>query len=353
MANTVIGLFPNESDVQRVMDDLTQHGFSRREINRHDKVDADLRNWLEDQGVPAREAEDYVVGIRNGGKLVVLEASDDRAEEAVRIMRRHETGISDRPAPARGASTERGRKGSGLGAGTAATPRRGEVHQGDVHKGEVHHGEETLEVTEEVLDVGKREVDKGGVRVRTYVTERPVEEDVRVRSETVNVERRPVDRPLREGDVDRAFQERTIEMTEHDEEVVVGKRARVIEEVVLSKDVQERTEKVRDTVRRTDVEVERADGAGRTAGFDDDRDHYRGHHREHFGTGRYQYEDYEPAYRYGTALAEHADYQGREWRDVSPAAREHWERQNQGTWTEFEPAVRYAYDRSRGRGGRR
>ncbi len=59
--------------------------------------------------------------------------------------------------------------------------------------------------------------------------------------------------PLREaGDV---FRERTIAMTETGEEAVVGKTARVVKEVVLRKQVGERTETVTDTVRRTEVEV--------------------------------------------------------------------------------------------------
>jgi stress response protein YsnF len=76
---------------------------------------------------------------------------------------------------------------------------------------------------------------------------------VQLRDERVHVERRPVDRPVREGD---KFDEVVIEVTETREEPVVGKQERVVEEVVVSKDVQERTETVRDTVRRKDVEVE-------------------------------------------------------------------------------------------------
>jgi uncharacterized protein (TIGR02271 family) len=111
-----------------------------------------------------------------------------------------------------------------------------------------------IPVTEEQLQVGKRTVQRGGVRVRTYVVETPVEEPVRLRDETVRVERRAIhpDRPASEAD----FQERTVEVTETDEEAVVAKSARVTEEVVISKDVQERTEPVRETVRRTEVEVD-------------------------------------------------------------------------------------------------
>ena len=69
------------------------------------------------------------------------------------------------------------------------------------------------------------------------------------------MERRPVDRPLTDADTI-AFKEETIEIRETTEEVVASKRARVVEEVIVRKDASERTEIVRDTVRRTDVEVE-------------------------------------------------------------------------------------------------
>ena len=118
--------------------------------------------------------------------------------------------------------------------------------------------EEVLPVVEEELRVGKRQVQQGGVRVYSRVTERPVEEQVELRQERVSVERRPVDRPI--TDRDRAFQEKAIEATEKREEAVVDKKARVVEEVAVKKDVDQKTETIRDTVRKTDVEVEQLPG---------------------------------------------------------------------------------------------
>jgi stress response protein YsnF len=100
------------------------------------------------------------------------------------------------------------------------------------------------------------------VRVRSYVTERPVEEQVELREERVTIERRPVDRELRAGDT--AFQERTIEAVERGEEAVVSKTARVTEEIGIRKDVERETETVRDTVRKQEIEVE-DDRSPRTA----------------------------------------------------------------------------------------
>jgi uncharacterized protein (TIGR02271 family) len=132
-------------------------------------------------------------------------------------------------------------------AGTARTRR--------ASAGAATDGDVAIPVVEEELQVGKREVNRGGVRVYSHMTERPVEENVQLREEHVRVQRNPVNRPASEADF-QAFKEGTIEVTETAEEAVVSKQARVVEEVVVGKDVIERTQTVRDSVRKTDVEVE-------------------------------------------------------------------------------------------------
>jgi uncharacterized protein (TIGR02271 family) len=117
-------------------------------------------------------------------------------------------------------------------------------------------GEERIPIAEERLKVGKRQVVEGRVRIRSYVVETPVTESVRLREERVDIERRPVDRPLTGAEAD-PFREREIEATEMREEPVVTKETRVREELVLHKSAEERDETVRDTVRRTEVREER------------------------------------------------------------------------------------------------
>jgi uncharacterized protein (TIGR02271 family) len=116
----------------------------------------------------------------------------------------------------------------------------------------------TIQLSEETLAVGKRAINRGTTHVRRFVTETPVEEQVSLRDETVSVERRPVtdDRPIANAD----FTDKVVEMTETSEEAVVSKAARVKEEVVVRKDTTERTEIVRDTVRREDIEITKEPG---------------------------------------------------------------------------------------------
>ena len=212
--------------------------------------------------------------------------------------------------------------------------------------------EAVLPVVEENIDIGKRQIETGGVRVHTKIEERPVEEQVNLREERVNVERRPVDRPV--SDANAAFQERSFEVTEMAEEPVVRKQAHVIEEVVINKDVQERTETVHDTVRRQDVHVheqgaegmERAVGA---TGYDTYDADYRRHFQSTAANSGYTYEQYAPIYRYGYTLANDTRYRNRDWSSIESDARTLWEQRNPGTWEEFKDSVRYAWDKARNR----
>ena len=188
---------------------------------------------LANAGVPEDEAQYYTEGVKRGGTLITLHARDDRAAEcALRVMREHgAVDIHQRAQQWRSEGWQRGAS-----------------------------QDEAIPLAKEELTVGKREVSKGDVRVRTRTEERPVEENVRLREEHAQIERRPVDRPLAAGDD--AFKERDIEVSETAEEPVVGKRTRVTEEVRVGKQASERQQTVRDNVRETKVDVERTANSG-------------------------------------------------------------------------------------------
>lgn len=118
-------------------------------------------------------------------------------------------------------------------------------------------GEETvLPTAREELDVGKRKVsDTQHFRIRRYIVERPVEERVALRDETVTVERHA---PSSAAPGAEPFEEKDVEVTETREEPVVTKRVVPGEEVVVRKNQKDRVETVRDKVRESRVEVDRA-----------------------------------------------------------------------------------------------
>jgi len=113
----------------------------------------------------------------------------------------------------------------------------------------------TIPVIEENVEISKQQVRTGGAYIRARVVEKPIEETVNLREEHLNIERKPVDRPANSTDFD-TFKEGAIELEEHAEVPVVNKQARVVEEITVNKEVSERTETVRDTVRKTEVDIE-------------------------------------------------------------------------------------------------
>jgi uncharacterized protein (TIGR02271 family) len=301
--------FDNREDANEAIERLVRAGISRGDIRMVEgsggsttasvsRDDEGPGFWeaLKDLFLPDEDRATYSEGLRRGGYVVTVQASDASYERALDILddegtvdvdQRSETwrsegwsgtGYSSTTANS-GAGDALGSAGmssamdststgvrstTGMGAtGTGMGSSAGASSTTDIDRTRsTREGEEAIPIVEEDLRVGKREVEHGRVRVRSYVVETPVQEQVNLREERVHVERRPTDRPLTGSD--NVFQERTIEVEERAEQAVVSKEARVKEELVVKKDVEERTETVSDTVRRTEVEVE--DERGRTTG---------------------------------------------------------------------------------------
>jgi uncharacterized protein (TIGR02271 family) len=258
----------------------------------------------------------------------------------------------------------------------------------------VRSGEGPIQVVEEELEVGKRAVRRGGVRIYSHVVTEPVEEQVRLQEEHVNVDRRKVDREVSPEEIS-SLRDETIEVTEMAEEPVVAKRARVREEVVVGKEASERTETVRDNVRRTEVEVEELgreersgtasghnttvkqpspgvmSGSGTTAGTgtlageatagsairdfpsqgtgaNDFTADYRRNFQENYGAG--DFETMRPAYEYGYRNAGDVRYRGKTWDEVETDFRSDYERNYPGSrWEQVKNAVRYGWDKVTGK----
>lgn len=228
--NFLVSASLDDTMATRAMDILEQNGAV--------DLDAQENSWKQSgwqgyTGATAGATTGAAVGGIAGAttaKPTLTTASSDMA-----MAGRSSTGITTAGITTAGATTA-GATTAGLAA-TAAT------------------GDETIQLAEEKLRIGKRDVSHGRVRVRSYVVETPVSEQVTLRDEHVSIDRHPVDRPVTAADAD-LFRERTIEATESGEEAVVAKDVRIREEIALRKDVEQRTETVTDTVRRTEVEVE-------------------------------------------------------------------------------------------------
>ena len=279
---TFTALFSSRADAEQAQAELGRLGIGVADVSIHDQQSAGLsgdtnRNEggffdsLRDLFVPDEDSQTYGEGLRRGNSLLTVRATEAQADEVHRMLENSRAIDVDESAASWrsqgwGGPTTGNRQAIGgmTGSATSATSDT----------------EQVIPIVEEQLVVGKREVNRGGVRVRSYVEERPVHEEVRLREEHVDVERRPVNQPLQSANIGDAFQERTIELTETAEEAVVGKNARVVEEVVVHKDVGERVEQIDDTVRRTDVDVERLTGTERTTGSSTDRGALFGNDRD-------------------------------------------------------------------------
>jgi uncharacterized protein (TIGR02271 family) len=112
-----------------------------------------------------------------------------------------------------------------------------------------------IPVMEEELTATVREREAGAVRIEKDVVTEEQTLEVPVTEERVRVERRVVDRAATAADAG-AFEETVIEVPLRSETVDVQKQARVAEEVVVSKEATQRTERVADTVRREEVYVD-------------------------------------------------------------------------------------------------
>ena len=217
-AATVIATIESAKIAQQLIDELSEAGFEDQDVEILAGDEDEIVAEIVERGFGKDDARGYARAVGRGKTVVAARAAPGKAEKAAAIMERYE--------------------------GDASEP------------GSELDDETSVAEVEENVAVGKRKVLSGGVRVTTSVNERPVEETVTLREEQVEVERQPADRKLKPAEAEAAFQEKTVEMLGTSEELEVSKEARVVGEVALGKRVEEREEKVRDKVRRTQVEVE-------------------------------------------------------------------------------------------------
>lgn len=273
---TITALFDSRSEAMAAVDELVSAGIPRTSIrinpetetvattgSTYDTTRDDKGFWasLGDLFVPDDDRATYAEAMHRGSIMVAVTVDQTHAETAESILEQHGTVDLDEreaswksegwsataPAVATSAST--------LGVAGSTTGSTMNASRSDTARPAAPAADdEAIKLYEEKLNIGKRQVSAGRVKIRSYVVETPVTENVSLRSETVQLDRRPVDRAVEVGDA--VFQDRTIEATEMAEEAVVSKTARVTEEIGLRKVAADQVKTVSDTVRRTEVEIE-------------------------------------------------------------------------------------------------
>jgi uncharacterized protein (TIGR02271 family) len=386
MQHTLVAVFDNRTDAQNAMNELMSSNFSRENVrlSTSDTIGTtgttDVRTSTDtDEGIGSSikhffsdlfgsddttSASRYETAVSGGRHVLTLTADSlPEVERAADIVERYGPVDIDEHSDQAGSLAGAGmtgamagssgmQKSSPMSAQSASqasnlqgtTSQRTDSLQRDTAVSGSTSGAASIPVVEEQLKIGKREVQRGGVRIFSRVIETPVDQSIGLREEHVNVERHRVDKPLSPGDA-AAFKEQTIEMRETAEEAVVQKTARVVEEVTVGKQVSERQQQVHDKVRRTEVEVERLGAAGRMR---DDDSYYRSHFTSNYGSTGASYDDYAPAYSYGSTMRSDSRYANRRWDEVENDLRTDWESRNAGgtsTWEKMNAAVRRGWDR--------
>ena len=257
-----------------------------------------MQGAFEKIGLAKNEAAQCVDGIKRGETLEAVVVEDQKEAEALAIMRRN-SGFREQPL------------------------------ENDL----------VIPMVREEIRVSKRAYEAGGVRIETHVKTVPVDETVTIREEHVRVERRVVDRAI--GQEDEAFREREIELKATSEQPTFEKRARVVEEIRLHKDVTERVETIHDSLRHTDVQISEI-APGRP--FEASR--YEEHFKKTFEPEGFTLASLTPAYEYGERLR--YGTAGSDWSKVEANAKTLWESKNPGTWDRFREAIHAGWNMAGG-----
>ena len=255
MSKTVVGLFATMAKAEEVKQAFIAEGYSASVVASDNGSDmtTDESDSSAGEGIGQKISnffhgltggdEDvhhhYAEGVNAGGALVGVTCADDEASKVATLLKQH------------GAREVEGKTAAGGESRRAAY---------DATK---TTGQTAIPIVEEQLEVGKRELDRGGVRVYSHVVEQPVTADVTLHDEKIVVERRPVNRAASAADFNMG-QGSIIELNATGEEAVVGKTARVVEEVFVGKTSTSHTEEIHDSVRKTEVEVEQIPGTTTT-----------------------------------------------------------------------------------------
>ncbi len=372
MNQTVVGVFNSHEAAERAAAELERQGFERGAMQikatdagtgtsenaaRTDDVDeatgfmASVRHFFAELfGDDEHDhVGNYAEAVRRGRAVLTVEADESRLDLARETL--NKAGAVDLDEQV---STWRSQGWSGHDADAAPYSREQAASE----------REKVLPVLKEEVEIGKREESGGAVRVVSRVISRPVSESVELRREEAVVERRPVDRAASEADL-APFEERTVEVQELAERPVVQKTAHVVEEVVVGKRVSSETQTVEDTVRSTEVNVERVGGEGersargsvagavggaassRRRSFADVEDEFRQDYQTNFANTGASYDELQPAYRGGYELRGDSRFADSDWNDVEPELRSRWEREHPGSaWERVQAAVRRGWDRA-------
>jgi hypothetical protein len=202
---TVVGLFDDRNEAMRAYTALVVEGYAKADLDilTNDDQDDEPRLTHMRQWVPEPDVSIYLEGVRRGGTIITAYGTDSSVARAAEIM----SGYKMINIKKRGTELEAVRR--------------------DLKLSDPAKNDNVLEVIEEEVQVGREIVERGRMRIYSVPAQREVQQEVRLRDETLRVRRRPVNRSVKANPD--LFRERSFVMVEMDEIAKVGKTARVVE----------------------------------------------------------------------------------------------------------------------------
>lgn len=325
MQHTLVAVFDNRSDAQKAMDDLLASGFARSDLrlseggtqtgttasgadlDEGESIGDSIKHFFTDLFGSDRSARlgQYSEALKRGHYVLTVTAPNEpEVERAADLVERYGPVDIDETSSVWPSGSATGMNAGSMNMGAqqqsaSMSQQSQQAREGSAQASTgssmqfANTGSQSIPGMQEELNVGKREVQRGGVRIFSHVDETPVDESVNLRDEHVAGHRRAIDKMVDPADVP-AFQER---------------------------------------------EDEQLSGAV-------DDDYYRSHWTSNYaGTGK-TYDEYAPAYRYGSEMRRSELYRGRPFEDVESDLRSDWGRTHPGSaWESFKAAVRHGWER--------
>jgi stress response protein YsnF len=290
MGLTVIGIFEDSTNAYEAVEKLTSSGFSTSDIDVSDNENYDRsttdESYEEEDGITrffnnlfgSNDRSKYYSEVtRRSSTLVTVHAqSEQEAHRAADILDNYGAVDVDERAAEYGYNTDL-ESDDDYNFQNRDYDRDYDVENRDYDSDS--NETRSIPIIEEEMNVGKREIVTGSVKIRSRIINKPVEETLRLRHERVSVERKPVNRAATESDM-KHFRESERELTERKEVPVVDKQARVVEEVRLKKEVEQREETIKDNVRKTQVDIDEHHDENRDVRNRRDDDDYSDKNRE-------------------------------------------------------------------------
>jgi len=282
----LVAVYASRAAAERVRDNLVECGVAQADIAlspdtqlmpapAEHETNHSWWDWLFGSDVPDRDRTTYRDTLGRERTAVSVHLRDGAEQRTTVENLMHDAGALEFSGSEESLGGEASTTGAATGLSSveqpverrAAPPAASPVQESVVERGPQatpvaagEAGETHIPLAREELVVGKQQTERR-VHVRVYPVTRPVEESVRLRDERVVIERRPVRGDAMSGNAGAPdlSAPRDVEIVERHEEPVASKRKTATEEVVVRKDVDERTETVRDTVTETKADVDQPD----------------------------------------------------------------------------------------------